>query len=65
MGRDDIMNNRKTSAKVMLATATLAVMAAAMPACETVKGVGRDVQTVGGGVEKASEGTQDAIDGKK
>lgn len=53
----------KTSKKsgilsLFLSVCAIALFAVALPACETVKGVGKDVENAGEGIHDASEGAQ-------
>ncbi len=51
-------STRKLSA-LALSLLAVALFSFALPACETVKGVGKDVEHAGEGIHDASENAQD------
>lgn len=52
-------NSRKSTVlSLLVSVCAIALFAVALPACETVKGVGKDVENAGEGIHDASEGAQ-------
>jgi predicted small secreted protein len=59
------LTNKARVGITLLAFATCGTALIALPACETVKGAGRDVSNLGDAVTDGSDSVQDSIDGKK